>query len=162
MGIRNVASHTLRASNFLNEYSECPGEYAQSEESTKETQQRAGTRWKNHKGPFRLPSLSGPSSIQAKPPKAQSPSKTRNWERNPFRVASAGACHIAVNGCRGSNYFPEAIRGRGGFFRRSYLLTNGQACFLTGSYPGSIRSSSTVFNMLSRICTEEKQFALMI
>ncbi len=57
----------------------------------------------------------------------------------------------------------KPLRARGGFFRLSQQLTNGQPCFLACSHHGFISSSSLgkkkksrVLNMLSRVFTKRK------
>lgn len=60
-------------------------------------------------------------------------------------VAPVKACHVAVNRNRGGSVAiiaEKPLRARGGFFRLSQRLTNGQPCFLARSHPGFICSSS--------------------
>jgi len=74
-------------------------------------------------------------------------------------VAAAKACHVVVNRNRGGSVAiiaEKPLRARGGFFRISQQLTNGQPCFLACSHPGFISSSSQEFNILSRVFTKRK------
>lgn len=69
--------------------------------------------------------------------------RTRMWTC--AAVAPAKACHVAVNRNRAGSVAiiaEKPLRARGGFFRLSQQLTNGQPCFLALSYPGFISSSS--------------------
>lgn len=76
-------------------------------------------------------------------------------------VAPAKACHVAVNGNRGGSVAiiaEKPLRAKGGFFRRSQQLTNGQPCFLTRSHPGFISSSSLEMKKIQSIQYAERSF----
>lgn len=90
---------------------------------------------------------------------------TRMWTCT--GVAPVKTCHVVVNRNRGGSVAiiaEKPLRARGGFFRLSQQLTNGQPCFLARSHPGFISSSSLeiqkkksrVFNMLSRVVSKWK------
>lgn len=74
-------------------------------------------------------------------------------------VARAKACHIVVNRYSGGSVAiiaEKPLGARGGFYRLSQQLTNGQSCFLASSHPGFISPSSLGKNTLSRVFTKRK------
>lgn len=69
-------------------------------------------------------------------------------------VAPAKACHVVVNRNRGGSVAiiaEKPLRARGGFFRLSQRLANGQPCFLAHSHPEFIPSSSLEEKKKSRV-----------